>query len=323
MNKSKSCRVLICNNSFHQNINAYSDYSCHKEFYWSKFFAHIYWVFRERSLCCEQQEIFFRQSFKFEGESLLLWLAGCRRSRLPIGPPGLPCPLYTRVRGRVRGRVRQSSKLRQKPTISWTADSDLSTTYHLKTCLFCDKFNLFELLSNTAKSDKNENSRKVFAKIPCEIGIPTTFKMQIWPTWYIENIQFFRKVHNILKWSLYHIGFLIFNTLTFVATCYDLMVAPNAEPYVFDTGDMKQLINLGGTIPILHKHQTLNISVKVTRHWPRLPHRLCNPVLTRSGLGWTTQSRHLFATLFPPRTQNFPSHPTSTILVSLREKKYL
>ena len=98
-------------------------------------------------------------------------------------------------------------------------------------------------------------------------------------------------------------------------------LAPNTEPYVFDTGDVKQLINLEGTIPIIHKHQTLNISVKVTRHWPKLPHRYCNPLLTRSGLGWTTQSRHLFATLFPPRTQNFPSHPTSTILVSLRGKK--
>ena len=56
---------------------------------------------------------------------------------------------------------------------------------------------------------------------------------------------------------------MIFNALTFLAKCYDLMVAPNTEPYVFDTGDMKQLINLGGTIPILHKQQTLNISVKV------------------------------------------------------------
>ena len=56
---------------------------------------------------------------------------------------------------------------------------------------------------------------------------------------------------------------LIFNSLTFLAKCYDRMVAPNAEPYVFDTGDIKQLINLGGTIPILHKQQTLNISVKV------------------------------------------------------------
>lgn len=55
----------------------------------------------------------------------------------------------------------------------------------------------------------------------------------------------------------------VFNSLTFLAKCYDLMVAPNTEPYVFDTGDMKQLINLGGTIPILHKQQTLNISVKV------------------------------------------------------------
>ena len=92
MNKSKSCRVLICNNSFHQNINAYSDYSCHKEFYWSKFFAHIYWVFRERSLCCEQQEIFFRQSFKFKASLCCSdWLVvGVLVS--PLAPLASPSP---------------------------------------------------------------------------------------------------------------------------------------------------------------------------------------------------------------------------------------
>ena len=94
-----------------------------------------------------------------------------------------------------------------------------------------------------------------------------------------------------------------------------LMLAPNAEPYVFDTGDVKQLINLEGTIPILDRQQTLNISVKVTSDIDLHCPIASNPLLTRSGWGWTTQSRHLFATSFPPRTQSSLSHPTSTILV--------
>ena len=90
--------------------------------------------------------------------------------------------------------------------------------------------------------------------------------MQNRPPRYIENIQFFRKVHNIKLIDCNALDFKFLISWLFLVTCYDLMLAPNTEPYVFDTGDVKQLINLEGTIPILHKHQTLNISVKVTRH---------------------------------------------------------
>ena len=82
----------------------------------------------------------------------------------------------------------------------------------------------------------------------------------------------------------FDIHFYIF-IMYFCSLVMILTLAPNAEPYVFETGDVKQLINLGGTIPILHKHQTLHISVKVTRHWPNchivIP---CWPGLAGAGL---------------------------------------
>ena len=51
MNKSKSCRVLICNNSFQQNINAYSDYSSVIKNSIDRGFLHTFAEFSARGLC--------------------------------------------------------------------------------------------------------------------------------------------------------------------------------------------------------------------------------------------------------------------------------
>ena len=40
-------------------------------------------------------------------------------------------------------------------------------------------------------------------------------------------------------------------------------LAPSAETYVFDSGEMAQLLNLGGTIPIMYKEQNYNIPIKI------------------------------------------------------------
>merc|ERR1711962_1188404 len=40
-------------------------------------------------------------------------------------------------------------------------------------------------------------------------------------------------------------------------------LAPCAETYVFDSGEMAQLLNLGGTIPIMYKEQNYNIPIKI------------------------------------------------------------
>ena len=40
-------------------------------------------------------------------------------------------------------------------------------------------------------------------------------------------------------------------------------LAPSAETYVFETGEVHQLLNLGGTIPIVYKQETYNIPIKV------------------------------------------------------------
>ena len=39
--------------------------------------------------------------------------------------------------------------------------------------------------------------------------------------------------------------------------------APSADSYVFETGEVQQLLNLGGTIPIVYQQETYNIPVKV------------------------------------------------------------
>ena len=41
--------------------------------------------------------------------------------------------------------------------------------------------------------------------------------------------------------------------------------APSADSYVFETGEVQQLLNLGGTIPIVYQQETYNIPVKVRR----------------------------------------------------------
>ena len=40
-------------------------------------------------------------------------------------------------------------------------------------------------------------------------------------------------------------------------------MAPSAETYVFDSGEMAQLLNLGGTIPIMYRDQNYNIPIKI------------------------------------------------------------
>ena len=40
-------------------------------------------------------------------------------------------------------------------------------------------------------------------------------------------------------------------------------LAPSAETYVFDSGEMAQLLNLGGTIPIMYRDQNYNIPIKI------------------------------------------------------------
>jgi ESCRT-I complex subunit TSG101 len=67
-----------------------------------------------------------------------------------------------------------------------------------------------------------------------------------------------------------------------VAQCRDDLVAtlrlyrslaPSAETYVFETGEMAQLLNLGGTIPILYRDQNYNIPIKIwlTQDYPEAP----------------------------------------------------
>ena len=46
--------------------------------------------------------------------------------------------------------------------------------------------------------------------------------------------------------------------------CLDA-IAPSADSYVFETGEVQQLLNLGGTIPIVYQQETYNIPVKVCR----------------------------------------------------------
>jgi ESCRT-I complex subunit TSG101 len=50
-------------------------------------------------------------------------------------------------------------------------------------------------------------------------------------------------------------------------------LAPSAETYVFETGEVQQLLNLGGTIPIKYKEENYNIPVKiwVLRDYPDTP----------------------------------------------------
>ena len=40
-------------------------------------------------------------------------------------------------------------------------------------------------------------------------------------------------------------------------------LAPSAETYVFETGEMAQLLNLGGTVPIMYKEKNYNIPIKI------------------------------------------------------------
>ena len=44
---------------------------------------------------------------------------------------------------------------------------------------------------------------------------------------------------------------------------FPLFTAPNAETYVFETGEVQQLLNIGGTIPIVYNQETYNIPIKV------------------------------------------------------------
>jgi len=50
-------------------------------------------------------------------------------------------------------------------------------------------------------------------------------------------------------------------------------LAPSAETYVFETGEVQQLLNLGGTIPIKYNEENYNIPVKiwVLRDYPETP----------------------------------------------------
>lgn len=50
-------------------------------------------------------------------------------------------------------------------------------------------------------------------------------------------------------------------------------LAPSAETYVFETGEVQQLLNLGGTIPIKYKEENYNIPVKiwVLKDYPETP----------------------------------------------------
>ena len=50
-------------------------------------------------------------------------------------------------------------------------------------------------------------------------------------------------------------------------------LAPSAETYVFETGEVQQLLNLSGTIPIKYKEENYNIPVKiwVLRDYPETP----------------------------------------------------
>jgi len=49
-------------------------------------------------------------------------------------------------------------------------------------------------------------------------------------------------------------------------------LAPSAETYVFETGEMAQLLNLGGTVPIMYREQNYNIPIKIwlTQGYPEV-----------------------------------------------------
>ena len=90
--------------------------------------------------------------------------------------------------------------------------------------------------------------------------------------------------------------------------------APSADSYVFETGEVQQLLNLGGTIPIVYQQETYNIPVKVCTHNQHWPH---SPVLCRCGCCGTTPPPRPTATSCPPRTWSSRCPPTSTTQVSL------
>ena len=70
------------------------------------------------------------------------------------------------------------SKLRQKPTISWTEASKLKTTRQFAKNVSYVTRNYQKANKHCQKVWENENSRKIFAKISWQIRVPTTIKMQ-------------------------------------------------------------------------------------------------------------------------------------------------
>ena len=66
---------------------------------------------------------------------------------------------------------------------------------------------------------------------------------------------------NLTKLSYKHVG-LCKSQLVGCLRTYQCL-APSAETYVFETGEVEQLVNLGGTVPIIYKERTYNIPIKV------------------------------------------------------------
>ena len=72
------------------------------------------------------------------------------------------------------------------------------------------------------------------------------------PSWvYLSNFKLASKQSNFLE------------NFNYKQSEEPLFLAPSAETYVFETGEVHQLLNLGGTIPIVYKQETYNIPIKV------------------------------------------------------------
>ena len=82
-----------------------------------------------------------------------------------------------------------------------------------------------------------------------------------------ESLQMFRQ--GSLK---YKYIFIIYEVILCISTSLisvnnePCVVAPSAETFVFQTGEVQQLLNLGGTIPIVYNQETYNIPIKVSCH---------------------------------------------------------